>query len=141
MEAKYKELLDGALHRYYVETLGLSDRRLRIASALRHKMARGEGIANLLENEIGLSGKRIVDVGSGWGEVVYKCRTFGAANSIGIEPDFSSVEVSNALARHKQEDIHFICGSGETLPFSSNMFDIVICHHVIEHVKDRKSVV
>lgn len=134
MERKYKELLDEALWQYYVETLGLSERRLKIASASRHQMTRGEGIAKLLENEIGLSGKRILDVGSGWGEVAYKCQVLGA-NSIGIEPDFTSVEVSRALAMSRQENLHFICGSGETLPFSSNLFDVIICHHVIEHVQ------
>jgi SAM-dependent methyltransferase len=54
---------------------------------------------------------------------------------IGIEIDEDALKFGNA---HKKPNVHFLIGDAFLLPFNNNIFDIVICNHVYEHVPDAK---
>jgi len=50
------------------------------------------------------------------------------------------IELDRAIeAHHKTPTV--TCGNGETLPFPSNRFDLVLSHEVIEHVRDDRAAI
>lgn len=136
----YKELLDDAMYEYYIETLGLTEKQLTASAKQRYEMVRGETIVALLEKEVGIKGKTLLDVGSGWGEVIYNCFVHGA-KVYGVEPYKTSLDVAAALM-HQKEVPHYLSQSvGEALPFPDGAFDIITCNHVLEHVNNPPKVI
>jgi len=130
----YGGLLDAAMRAYYRGDLGLPERQYLESVRTRREMQRGRAVADLLDREVGLTGKALLDVGSGWGEVAFQCRRRGA-HAHGVEPVEASVRVAQALAREDGSLGWFARGIGERLPFRADTFDVVVCHHVIEHVR------
>lgn len=74
-----------------------------------------------------ISGKKILDIGSGNGEI----SEYFAYNNTQY-----SVDVQD-LRRNKKSKANFFLVTSEKLPFEENFFDIVISSHVIEHVSDQ----
>jgi SAM-dependent methyltransferase len=72
---------------------------------------------------------RILENGCGVGMYVEHLSPFGA-NVVGLEYDFERA----AEARKNSHSI--VNGAGETLPFLSSTFDLILSHEVIEHVQD-----
>lgn len=140
MTESYAALLDAAMRDYYRGDLGLPARQYRETVRTRLDMSRGRRVAELLERESPLGGSLVLDVGSGWGEVTYQLRERGA-RAFGIEPFEQSVRVGGALARERGGGGWFAQGIGERLPFRDGAFDLVACHHVIEHVRSVPSVI
>jgi 2-polyprenyl-3-methyl-5-hydroxy-6-metoxy-1,4-benzoquinol methylase len=136
----YRSLLEAAATRHYRDTLGLPRRQLETSVRSRMTMHRGRRVVALLQREVGLGGLRVLDVGSGWGEVTYMCRQAGA-RAYGVEPSATSAEVAQTLAGETSGSGWFVRGVGERLPFADASFDVVVCHHVIEHVRSPARVV
>lgn len=134
MTETHAELLDAAMRDYYRGDLGLPDRQFEESVRTRLEMTRGRRVADLLERELPLAEALLLDVGSGWGEVTFQCRERGA-RAFGVEPSAQSVGVGGALARERASAGWFVQGTGERLPFEDQAFDVVVCHHVIEHVR------
>jgi len=66
---------------------------------------------------------------------------FPDAEVIGIEPEKQAVEVASNMSKDfKLKKLSFVNGIGEKLPFKNNQFDLIICHTVIEHVKNVEQV-
>ena len=130
---EYLELLNKNLKRYYFDELGLSDYQQRINDIAERKVAKS--IFNRIANFYPIDGRKILEVGSGWGGI---CVEFAHAGGIvtGIEPDKEELQISRLLDQIEGTGIDFIHGYGENLPFVDNSFDIVICNSVIEHVAD-----
>jgi cheR methyltransferase, SAM binding domain len=82
-----------------------------------------------------ISGKRILDFGSGEG---ITADHFAANNEvIAIEP--SEVILANAWKDNKYEQIVGDVSSLSKMPDSS--FDMIICHNVLEYIDDKKQVI
>jgi 2-polyprenyl-3-methyl-5-hydroxy-6-metoxy-1,4-benzoquinol methylase len=111
---------------------GAVDRRLR--------RARGEAFAALLDESVGLADKRVLDVGSGFGEFVFGCLARGA-QAEGVEPDEERVHISSLLLESFGLPQVIQAASGEALPFEDGVFDVVASQHVLEHVSDVDRVV
>lgn len=87
------------------------------------------------------SGKKILEVGSGYGiNLIYWTKRFGL-DVTGVEPEgegFSdTIEVSRQLCEFNdlpREKI--VVSQGETLPFPDASFDVVYSANVIEHTSD-----
>jgi len=75
----------------------------------------------------GLKGsyKRILDIGSGTGELVEKlARKYPEAKIIGL--DLASGMIEAARNKVKYDNVKFIEGDGEELPFAAGTFDLVV---------------
>ncbi len=82
-----------------------------------------------------ISGKRILDFGSGQG--ITACYLAEKNQVTAIEPDRESIG-----SRLKENDYRQLCGSTELLKeFSDETFDMVICHNVLEYAADREIIV
>jgi len=82
--------------------------------------------------------KYILEIGSSVGFLSLQAKNlYPDAIVIGIEPEKEAVKVSqNMVLDLKLNHILFTNGFGEKLPFKDEQFDLIICHTVIEHVKD-----
>ncbi|OYT16294.1 MAG: hypothetical protein B7C24_08515 [Bacteroidetes bacterium 4572_77] len=89
----------------------------------------------VLEQQIGIKGKNVLDVGSGSGSWSANFVRMGAQEVQGI--DFSRKMVLQAQKQHKQ--IKFQLGDAEDLhQFADNSFDIVTASFMLHGVKEEK---
>jgi len=75
-----------------------------------------------------VSGYRTLDIGCGNGDI---SETLAQAN------DHHAVDVKDQR-RNKDTSFDFRLVTSERLPFDDEYFDIVVSHHVIEHVQDQR---
>ncbi len=94
----------------------------------RHRKA--QMIESILESFLGqaMRGYRVLDIGCGNGDI----SAYFARNN-----EQYGVDVSDKR-RDKNRTFEFCIVNSEVLPFADGFFDVVISHHVIEHVDDQK---
>jgi SAM-dependent methyltransferase len=96
--------------------------------------------AKLLQRFEPLSGKRVLEIGSGYGTTLaVLIRQFGA-DAFGVEPDGEGFGSSLAASRillnaNGIEPERVVAGVGERLPFPDASFDIVYSCNVLEHTQ------
>lgn len=88
-----------------------------------------------------LTGRRILEVGSGTGMLVVRGRTVHGLDLWGVEPSVgeysASLDVARRLLAHYGLPADTILDApGEALPFPDASFDIVYSSNVLEHVRD-----
>jgi SAM-dependent methyltransferase len=76
----------------------------------------------------------ILENGCGVGMYVEHISPYGG-NVIGLEYDFERA------AEARMNSPHVINGAGESLPFPSGAFDLILSHEVIEHVQDDRAAI
>ena len=131
---RYLSLLRQNLTDLYEKKLGLDKLENRIQKRI--ERVRGKRAVSFLEDKIGLNGKKLLDVGSGWGEII-ACALEKGADAYGIDIDLEPIEIANELVGKTRS----ICAKGESIPCSDNSFDIVTSYCVLEHVEDYKLVI
>ena len=77
---------------------------------------------------------QILENGCGVGMYVEHLSPFGGT-VIGLEYDFERT------AEARKNSPHIINGTGESLPFPSGAFDLILSHEVIEHVQDDRAAI
>jgi 2-polyprenyl-3-methyl-5-hydroxy-6-metoxy-1,4-benzoquinol methylase/glycosyltransferase involved in cell wall biosynthesis len=75
--------------------------------------------------------KRVLDLGCGEGYGSWILAQ-AAKDVVGIDRDNHIVE--HAQTTYKKDNLKFVLGNVEELPFCSSDFDIVVCFEVIEHI-------
>lgn len=85
----------------------------------------------------------ILEVGCSVGfNCIGLAQRFPNAVVYGIEPDADAVDIAeNMSADIGLKNAEFLTGVGECLPFEDETFDLIVCHTVIEHVKDVDTVI
>jgi len=93
-----------------------------------------------------LSGKKLLEIGSGLGIFNLVSRTEYGTDSWGVEPSGEgfgdSFEISHEVL--KENDLstdHILNAKGEHLPFENDSFDIVFSTNVLEHVESPEEVI
>jgi 2-polyprenyl-3-methyl-5-hydroxy-6-metoxy-1,4-benzoquinol methylase len=132
---RYEAALRAHLETYYGSTLGLSSRAVAASTEKRLARERGKATASLLDRLQPVKGRKILDVGSGWGELLFELICHGA-DAHGIEPDADEIEISDLLLASHGLVPRAIRGAGEFLPWEDGTFDMVTCQQVLEHVVD-----
>ncbi|KAH6675321.1 S-adenosyl-L-methionine-dependent methyltransferase [Plectosphaerella plurivora] len=82
---------------------------------------------------------KILDIGCGPGTITVDI----AANHVpqghvtGLERESGVLEQARALAKEKGvQNVDFVVGDANALEFGDDTFDVVVCHQVLQHVKD-----
>ncbi|MEK7071253.1 MAG: class I SAM-dependent methyltransferase [Patescibacteria group bacterium] len=93
-----------------------------------------------------LKGKKLLEVGSGFGNFITVARVKYDIDAYGVEPSSEGFDDSFSLAKKILLDNGInpdvvINGKGEALPFPDNSFDICYSSNVLEHVDDPKKVI
>lgn len=98
----------------------------------------GDQTAKRVYEDININPSNILDIGSSVGfNSIGFANKFKESKIIGIEPDQDACLIAQSMAKDfKINNVNFVNGICEKLPFSDNYFDLVICHTVIEHVQD-----
>ncbi|MCG6551502.1 MAG: methyltransferase domain-containing protein [Candidatus Magnetominusculus sp. LBB02] len=81
-----------------------------------------------------LSGKKVLDVGCGRGELAFACSQAGAA-ATGLDYSKSAVDIANNYYS-KRHNLRFICQDIFELTEEKQLFDIVFATDVIEHIPE-----
>jgi ubiquinone/menaquinone biosynthesis C-methylase UbiE len=121
------KLVENLTHMYRDE-LGIKNYAPLIQTRIERKV--GKNHLAELKQLLDVHNKKILDVESGWGEFVFEASK--VADCTGIEPDQNLIKISRLLSKK----LKIIKGFGEDLPFKDNIFDIVTCFSVLEHVNN-----
>lgn len=130
-----------------LQRLGYNGRRSRAAAIDYMNVSRVCEQVDLLTRYSGsLEGKKVLEVGSGFGLFVAFTNRFLRAECTGIEPAESEFEstyqFSTKLLNKWSVDPFFIKrGKGESIPFEDDHFDVVYSTNVLEHVQDPQLVI
>ncbi len=83
-----------------------------------------------------------LEIGSGLGFTMYWLSRY-KVRAFGIEPNKKIINLAKNIYGNevKNKKIFFVNGIGEKLPFSNNIFDLVMSYQVIEHVQNPKKVI
>lgn len=95
-------------------------------------------ILPLVRHEVGAGARRVLDVGTGEGQVARALAEGGPGSRrvVGIDPSTAQL----AFAAEAGGGPVFLRATGEALPFPDGTFDAVVCCLVIEHAGDPDAV-
>jgi SAM-dependent methyltransferase len=88
--------------------------------------------SSLLAKEKWLTGREVLDLGSGLGQYSQALLQGGAASVTGLEYQASKTDWSSA--RFASPRLRFVTGSAEAMPFATGSFDTVFSQTVFEHI-------
>jgi SAM-dependent methyltransferase len=91
---------------------------------------------NIFHNEqIDFRGKRVLDLGSGYGGRTVRYKELGASQATGLEVGSKYASEALMFSRRREAATAFVVAIGEKLPFKENHFDIITSYEVFEHVE------
>jgi len=95
------------------------------------------GLLRFFEGKVKFECGRALDLGSGLGGRTIAFQGVTGGEVIGLEIDERMAQPSLAYAREMQNDeVGFVVGLAEALPFADDSFDLIFCYDVMEHVAD-----
>ncbi len=123
----------------FFEPLNKIDRHTLAADHL--DLTKAGNRARLLERYTSLHGRKILEIGAGFGtNLAVWIKDFGA-DGYGVEPASQGFEMSflaakKLFAENGLDPSRIIDAPGERLPFEDNTFDVVYSANVLEHTTD-----
>jgi 2-polyprenyl-3-methyl-5-hydroxy-6-metoxy-1,4-benzoquinol methylase len=136
LKKTFDEAIEKHLYQYYWKSLGLRDWKIRV-EARRNEVPFAKAVLQSFEKLSGISlkGKKMLDVGCGWGGYVVAASEMGA-NIYGCDIDEEVLEIAKLRARLHEVNSKYFCCQAEKLPFADEEFDCVLNWGVLEHVRD-----
>jgi ubiquinone biosynthesis O-methyltransferase len=98
-------------------------------------LGRYQNMFQLVQKEIDIKNKKLLDIGCGDGVLSYLFAKEGAKVT-GIDYSDIAIEFGKEKIKSKNLDIDFKQGSAYELPYKDNSFDIIVSSDVIEHLED-----
>ncbi len=96
---------------------------------------------NYIDKHVGLSGKKVLDIGCGGGILTESMAQLGA-NVKGIDLGEAPLAVANIHAKESNLDIVYQAISAEDIAIQeAEQYDVVTCMEMLEHVPDPSSIV
>jgi 2-polyprenyl-6-hydroxyphenyl methylase/3-demethylubiquinone-9 3-methyltransferase len=91
------------------------------------------------EKHTGWADKKVLDLGCAGG---FMAEAIAEAGGIvtGIDPAEQAIEAAWERSRQTGQEIRYDVGVGESLPYETASFDLVVCVDVLEHVSDLNKV-
>lgn len=83
-----------------------------------------------------LSGKDVLDLGSGFGGRTVRYAETGVKSAVGVEVSDDHVDEAQRFAAGLGSAARFVVGTAEAIPLPSDSIDIIIMNDVMEHVVD-----
>jgi len=87
----------------------------------------------------------VLDLGTGDGELLIQLISSGRFDNLffGIDISKSLIQIAVKLAKRNKisQSVHFLIADAENLPFREDIFDLITCTAVLEHVFHRELVV
>jgi len=91
-------------------------------------------------NNMDLYGKKILEIGCGYGSLsIYMAKRGAKVTGIDISSEAMKISERNALL-NRQKAI-FKQANGEKLPFKDKVFDVVVCCETLEHIPNYKKAI
>jgi ubiquinone/menaquinone biosynthesis C-methylase UbiE len=136
LQQQFDDKIKAHLRHYYWDCLGLYDWENRL-EARKNELARSKAILKAIEHiaSFSLQGKKMLDIGCGWGGFVVAAAQMGASVS-GCDVDAEVLDVAGLRAKLNGVWPALICAPAEKLPYDDNEFDYVQSICVLEHVKN-----
>ncbi len=89
--------------------------------------------------QLRMRGKRVADIGSGWGQIVGMLLTLGAAHVVAVEPSDAFAVLKENTKDHADK-VTYLEVTADKLPVSPPV-DLVVTYGVLHHILDPKPVV
>lgn len=125
--------------RFWETTLSPTISQELAAHWRRHELSaveRGEAVVGQLKGFTSLEGKRILDIGCGYGGLSV---AMALAGSSVIAVDYDAQRLTGASIRvgqdHPDSAVALAQTAAEGAPFGDATFDLVVCNDVLEHVR------
>ena len=97
----------------------------------------GRRLASYVPEDL-IKGKRVLDVGCGFGRFLWALEDHGAAKPVGIDALEVYPQLSQALAaREHRGPSRILVARGEHIPFGDASFDVLVCHRALGYMYSR----
>lgn len=136
-EAEFEKIWKEELEELYRDQLGDPNWEQRIERKMKEDYT---PLIEEIEKYRDLKGKKLLDLGSGWGFLLVPANAHGAV-VFGIDPKKERVQISKMRLAMHGIDANLFSGIGENLPFKNDTFDAIHCSSVLEHVQDPLKVI
>ena len=129
-----------------VDNLGHTSRALHGKDIDQHVnacwLSAQETVARVKKDIEPLQPRTILEVGASTGLNCYAlAKLIEGSKVFGVEPEIQAVKVAQSMRAAQELSPIFIEGIGENIPLPDESVDLILCHTVIEHVRDVPKVI
>lgn len=121
---------------YYWEEDGPFGWRRFLETRGQHRTLDGSYLLSLGQLKDGM---RMLDVGCGRGEFVFRCTQDHDVLGVGIDYSVTAMNIARNIvfefaSEEQKAKMLFVRADAQRLPFSDGSFDVIFSHHVVEHL-------